>query len=170
MGRRGRRNKNREPITVKLTQLAPKGAVGLDEAGRSWRVWGAPIGATVTAWPGRKQTARRIEVVEPPPNMQAPPCPIFGLCGGCQFQEMELNPQRAAKLEMVERLVSHPSEPIRGADQGYGYRNKLEPSFGVRRYLPEAEKDGDPHGNWLGFHPIHQNNICYPKIYFSATM
>ena len=66
---------------------------------------------------------------------------------------MELNPQRAAKLEMVERLVGHPSEPIRGADQGYGYRNKLELSFGVRRYLPEDEKDGDSHGTWLGFHP-----------------
>jgi len=66
---------------------------------------------------------------------------------------MELTPQRAAKLEMVERLVGHPSEPIRGDAQGYGYRNKLELSFGVRRYLPEAEKDGDPSGTWLGFHP-----------------
>jgi 23S rRNA (uracil1939-C5)-methyltransferase len=153
VGRRGRSNKNREPITVELTQMAPKGAVGLDEKGRSWRVWGAPIGATVTAWPGRKQTARRIELLEAPPNMQTPPCPIFGLCGGCQFQEMGLDPQRAAKLEMVERLVGHPSEPIRGADQGYGYRNKLELSFGVRRYLPEAEKDGESDGTWLGFHP-----------------
>jgi 23S rRNA (uracil-5-)-methyltransferase RumA len=29
----------------------------------------------------------------------------------------------------------------------------LELSFGVRRYLPEADKEADPHGDWVGFHP-----------------
>ena len=54
---------------------------------------------------------------------------------------------------MVERIVGHDSVAIRGAEPGYGYRNKLELSFGVRRYLPEADKDADPLGDWMGFHP-----------------
>jgi len=127
--------------------------MGTDEEGHAWRVWRAPVGATVKAWPGRKQTARRIAIVEHSPDAVEPPCSLFGLCGGCQYQEMPLAAQRREKQAMVERLVGHPSEPVRGHNQGYGYRNKIELSFGVRRYLPDDEKEGNPHGDWLGFHP-----------------
>jgi 23S rRNA (uracil-5-)-methyltransferase RumA len=153
VGGRGRRRKNREPIQVKLEALHPKGAIGTDEQGKTWRVWASPVGATVKAWPSRKHTARRIEITSPSPDAVAPVCEIFGLCGGCQYQEMPINRQRQEKQAMVEGLVGHPSAPIRGTDEAYGYRNKMELSFGVRRYLPEDEKDGQTEGTWLGFHP-----------------
>ncbi len=153
MGRRGRRKKNRVPVSVHLRRLQPKGAEGEDAEGRTWRVWASPVGAVISAWPGRKRTARRISIETPSPDAVTPQCSLFGLCGGCQYQEMPLEAQRREKQAMVERLVGHQSAPIRGHTAGYGYRNKLELSFGVRRYLPEDEKDGESEGHWLGFHP-----------------
>ncbi len=150
---RGRRGP-KPPIEVRLDRLGPKGPVGQDEQDREWRVRGAPIGAVVRAQPGRKRTARRLEIVTPAPGQVDPVCEAFGRCGGCQLQEMPLAAQRVAKQQMVEGLVGAPSTPIRGAKQAYGYRNKLELSFGTRAYLPEAEKHDDAgEGNFLGFHP-----------------
>ena len=97
-------------------------------------------------------TARRIEIQAPSPDAVEPVC-TSSVCGGCQYQEMPLAAQRREKQAMVERLVGHPSAPVRGHTDGYGYRNKLELSFGVRRYLPEDDKDGQSEGEWLGFHP-----------------
>lgn len=153
MGRRGRRKKNRTPVAVLLKRLQPKGAEGEDTDGRTWRVWASPVGAVVSAWPGRKQTARRIAIETPSPDAVEPACSLFGLCGGCQYQEMPLTAQRREKQAMVERLLGFPSAPVRGHADAYGYRNKLELSFGVRRYLPEDDKDGQSEGDWLGFHP-----------------
>ena len=90
---------------VRVDRLEPKGASGLDEAGRRWRVRNAPLGATVRARPGRKETARLLLVLEPATDAVAPPCPVFGTCGGCQLQDAPLARQRAAKAELVGRLV-----------------------------------------------------------------
>ncbi len=142
------------PIEVHLDRLGPKGALGRDAEGREWRVRGAPVGAVVQAQPGRKQIARRLSILTPAPDQTEPVCEVFGRCGGCQLQEMPLEAQRRAKQQMVEALVGMSSAPIRGADAAYGYRNKLELSFGTRAYLPEAEKDtGEGDGDFLGFHP-----------------
>lgn len=152
MGRGRRRAK--PPIEIQLDRLGPKGAMGRDEDGKEWRVRGAPVGAVVRAQPGRKQIARRLEIITPTPDQVQPTCPVFGRCGGCQLQEMPLPAQRREKQRMVEGLVGHASAPIRGADAAYGYRNKVELSFGVRAYLAEHEKDtGVGEGNFLGFHP-----------------
>jgi 23S rRNA (uracil1939-C5)-methyltransferase len=150
---RGRRKQNREPLVLTLDHLVPKGVGGVDQTGRTWRVRTAPVGAVVSAWPGRKGSARRLEILSPAPDQVQPQCPVFGLCGGCQLQEMPLDSQRHHKQKMVEKLLDHPSAPIRGAGAGFGYRNKVELSFGTQRYLPESEKDGERDGDFLGFHP-----------------
>jgi 23S rRNA (uracil1939-C5)-methyltransferase len=116
LGRRGRRNKNREPVEVTITHLEPKGAAGVDGDGKAWRVRGAPLGAIVSARPGRKQTARLLEVVQPAVEQSTPVCSVYGLCGGCQLQDTPLDVQRSAKQAMVERLVGHESRAIRGSD------------------------------------------------------
>lgn len=150
---RGRRAP-KPPVSVRLERLGTKGPLGLDESGKEWRVRAAPVGALVRAQPGRKQIARRLEILEPAPGQVEPRCPVFGRCGGCQLQEMPLSDQRIHKQRMVEELVGIPSVPIRGADAAYGYRNKVELSFGPRAYLAEHEKDsGQGEGSFLGFHP-----------------
>ena len=73
----GRRKRTREPVEVVLDRLEAKHTSGLDEEGRRWRIRGAPVGARVRARPGRKRTARRLDVVEPAPDQVEPRCPVF---------------------------------------------------------------------------------------------
>ena len=125
-------------------------------------VRGAPPGAVVRVAPFKKKKgelhARRVELIEPPPNAQPPRCAVFGLCGGCSLQELTLEAQREAKHAMVLRemgaLDGVEVHDILGPPEGYGYRNKVELTFGVSQYMSEADKDaGVPiDGTFLGFH------------------
>ena len=148
-----RRRKNRQPVQVTLDRLELRHTSGVDEEGGRWLVRGAPVGAVVEAQPGRKGTARRLRLVEPSADGQQPPCEVFGLCGGCQLQEMPLDRQRLEKQVLLERLLDLKCIAMDGATEAYGYRNKIELSYGVRRFLPEDRKDEELEGSWLGFHP-----------------
>jgi 23S rRNA (uracil1939-C5)-methyltransferase len=106
--------------------------------------------------------ARRFGVVEPPPNAAVPRCGVFGSCGGCQLQELGLEAQRRHKVDWALREVAEAYgdlegvtiHPVRGDDRAYGYRNKVEVSFGTRRERSEAEVEAgvSPMGRFLGFH------------------
>ncbi len=45
--------------------------------------------------------ARMVEVIRPSPERSAPPCGVFGKCGGCQLQHVSY----AEQLRMKERQV-----------------------------------------------------------------
>lgn len=71
-----------------------------------------------------------------------PFCIHFGVCGGCQWQMLPYELQLAYKQKQVsdcmERIGKVPLPellPIIGADRTIGYRNKLEYTFGTRRYV-----------------------------------
>jgi 23S rRNA (uracil1939-C5)-methyltransferase len=87
-------------------------------------------------------------VLEPSPQRVAAPCPHFGVCGGCRFQDLAYDAQVAAKEQQVRdalarigRIADPPVEPIVPSASLYHYRNKLEYSF-------TAGEDGVE----LGFH------------------
>ena len=72
---------------------------------------------------------------ESPLRVEAP-CPHFGVCGGCRFQDLAYEAQLAEKEQQVRdalvrigRISAPPLEPILPATSQYGYRNKLEYSF-----------------------------------------
>ena len=80
--------------------------------------------------------ATTLEVLVPGPDRVAAPCPHFGACGGCRFQDYAYERQLASKeLQVRDALVrlggipEPPLEPIVPAASQYGYRNKLEYSF-----------------------------------------
>lgn len=80
--------------------------------------------------------AEVVEVLESSPDRVQPPCPYFGLCGGCAWQHLSYESQLRAKQEIVteslERLggLRHvPMRPIIGAVEPYHYRNKMEFAF-----------------------------------------
>lgn len=156
-----------DPFECEILDLGPRG-VGLGESpdGRRVEVRGAPPGSRVAVVPnGRKNgaiLARRASMVRPPPGAVTPRCAQFGLCGGCVLQELALDAQRAAKLALGVREVAAAYGPltettvhaVRGAPDAYGYRNKIELTFGSRRYLSEEDHAaGLPQqGRFLGFH------------------
>ncbi|MGQ7792189.1 class I SAM-dependent RNA methyltransferase [Faunimonas sp. B44] len=47
------------------------------------------------------ERGRLLEVLAPSPERAAPPCPHFGICGGCQLQTMTLAATRALKRRFV---------------------------------------------------------------------
>jgi 23S rRNA (uracil1939-C5)-methyltransferase len=45
------------------------------------------------------------ELLEPAPERRAPPCPHFGVCGGCQLQHLNYPTQLRAKAEFVRESL-----------------------------------------------------------------
>ncbi len=78
-----------------------------------------------------------------------PFCEHFGVCGGCQWQMLPYSDQLSFKQQQVadnlQRIGKVPLpdfEPILGADETRYYRNKIEYTFGNKRYLlPEEVSD-----------------------------
>ncbi len=155
------------PFETEITHLGPKGlGVGRAPDGAEVRVRAAVPGARVHLVPAGKRkgvwTGRKVATVRPPPDGEAPRCAVFGLCGGCLLQEASLRAQRRAKHAMaVADVAEHLSldgveiHPIRGADAAYGYRNRIEMSFGPRRWLTEGDQELGlaQEGRFLGMHP-----------------
>jgi 23S rRNA (uracil1939-C5)-methyltransferase len=50
---------------------------------------------------GKIAFASVVEILEPSPHRVEPPCPYFGTCGGCDFQQLNYQSQLAAKLEII---------------------------------------------------------------------
>lgn len=76
------------------------------------------------------------DVVRPSSVRVDAPCPHFGVCGGCRFQDLAYEVQVREKerqvrdaLARIGRFDDPPLEPIVPAASQYGYRNKLEYSF-----------------------------------------
>lgn len=65
-----------------------------------------------------------------------PPCEHFGTCGGCTYQTIPYDVEVGIKAEQVKKLLSDVVEDmsvfegIIGSPVEYGYRNKMEFSFG----------------------------------------
>ena len=73
------------------------------------------------------------ELVEASPDRQTPPCPYFGRCGGCDFQQMNLRRQLDGKAEIltdalrrVGRIGGAQSGIARNPSPGSAYRNRLQ--------------------------------------------
>jgi len=90
--------------------------------------------------------ATLIEILSPSPRRTDPACRYFGSCGGCKWQHLDYRAQLEAKRESVESALRHHGgfadlvvPEVIGADEQYGYRNKMEFSFSARRWLTDWE-------------------------------
>ncbi len=72
-------------------------------------------------------------VLEASPQRVTPPCPHFGVCGGCSMQHLEATAQVAVKQRVLEDALWHLARtragelypPIVGSAWGYRYRARL---------------------------------------------
>lgn len=91
-----------------------------------------------------------------------PFCSHFGVCGGCQWQMLPYEKQLYYKQQQVydnlHRIGKIPLPeilPIIGAEENKFYRNKLEYTFGNRRFLLQQELNDpsiSPDEDVSGFH------------------
>lgn len=81
---------------------------------------------------------RLLEVVERAENEVESPCPHFMLCGGCLYHNLSYEDQCRLKQEQVKKLLDQvlcrqdawEFEAIKPSPAVYGYRNKMEFTFG----------------------------------------
>ncbi len=79
---------------------------------------------------------RLLEVIEKAPGQVESSCPHFGLCGGCTYQNLSYDQQLQMKSqqvrEMMDRVIigDYIWEGISPSPVRYGYRNKMEFTFG----------------------------------------
>ena len=78
---------------------------------------------------------RILEVIRKAPCEQNPACEHFGVCGGCSYQNLSYEQQLRLKEEQVKRLMENagfyfPLEKVYGSPIQFGYRNKMEFTFG----------------------------------------
>jgi len=86
------------------------------------------------------------ELLRPSEHRVDPPCPHFGVCGGCSWQQLAYSEQLVWKeREVVENirriggLRDFEIQAILPAPEPYGYRNKLEFSFSAERWFTSEE-------------------------------
>ncbi|MDF3057985.1 MAG: SAM-dependent methyltransferase [Rariglobus sp.] len=80
-----------------------------------------------------------VTVLTPSPKRIQPPCPVFGTCGGCQYQNLAYDEQLLWKRRQVEELLKFMAgvefhvSPVIGSPVEYGYRSKITPHFNPPR-------------------------------------
>lgn len=172
MARTSRRRDFIPPFDMQVEALGPGGCgTGRAPAGELVQVKPGPPGSVLHIVPmGRRDAivhGRRLSMVQPPPDYVTPPCPAFGVCGGCALQEIPLERQRTLKVQYALNQVAAPLgltleqlhaqvqiHTCRGDLQPYHYRNKIELSFGHWRFVSDEQKAaGWPlEGRFMGFH------------------
>ena len=83
--------------------------------------------------------ARPEKIISASPDRVKPPCPYFGVCGGCDYMHLNYPAELSYKRMTLERtlkkagITAEISEVV-PSDPEFGYRNKAQPVF--------SEKDG----------------------------
>jgi 23S rRNA (uracil1939-C5)-methyltransferase len=107
---------------------------------------GQRVRVRITGKKSQFAEARVVQLLEQSPGYAPPFCPHFGVCGGCQWQDLAYEEQLRWKGLHVQEALRHltigtPGEilaPVASPQQRY-YRNKMEFTFAPRPWLPGAE-------------------------------
>ncbi len=100
---------------------------------------GQKVRASVNKARNGRYEGRLLEVLAPSPLETEPPCPHFGSCGGCTYLSFPYEESLAVKEGQVQRLLlpvlasqerTCHFDPIKGSPVVFGYRNKMEFTFG----------------------------------------
>lgn len=100
---------------------------------------GQKVRAVVNKARNGRYEGRLLEVLAPSPLETKSPCPHFGSCGGCTWLSFPYEESLKIKEEQVRRLLSPALamqeeacqfEPIKASPVVFGYRNKMEFTFG----------------------------------------
>jgi tRNA/tmRNA/rRNA uracil-C5-methylase (TrmA/RlmC/RlmD family) len=93
---------------------------------------GEVVETEVTEVKKRFARARMLRVLRPSAERVEPPCPYFGVCGGCQYQHLNYSTQLELKHKQITDLfqrighfASNLVAPVIPCPQPYGYRNRI---------------------------------------------
>ncbi len=98
-----------------------------------------------------------VKVLTPSPHRVTAPCPVFGRCGGCQYQHLAYAEQLTWKQRQVAELLKHMAgiefavAPVVPSPRDYGYRSKITPHFNPPRVAREGSAGTQPQEMPIGF-------------------
>ncbi|MBC7232086.1 MAG: 23S rRNA (uracil(1939)-C(5))-methyltransferase RlmD [Chloroflexi bacterium] len=126
-----------QELTIVLSDMAHGGeAVGRYE-GKAifvpYAIPGESVRVYIVQDKGRFAHARLLEVLTPSPQRVQPPCPYFGLCGGCHWQHLSYEAQLEHKRSIVRSQLQHIAglpeanvRPTLGMTNPWHYRNHVQ--------------------------------------------
>ncbi|MEP6920763.1 MAG: class I SAM-dependent RNA methyltransferase [bacterium] len=145
-------------LDVEIERLLP-GGVGLAHAeGQtifvSLAAPGDVVRVEIERTRGKVSFASVKEVLKPSPVRVEPPCPYFGLCGGCDFQQLSYQAQLDAKVEIIRDCLH------RIAQIELPSEVKIHPAPGPWQYRARANWQVDAIRNRLGYFAAGSNDVC----------
>jgi tRNA/tmRNA/rRNA uracil-C5-methylase (TrmA/RlmC/RlmD family) len=144
-------------LIVDVERILP-GGVGLSHAdGKtvfvSLATKGDRVRITIDREQGNLLFASIAEVIEPSPHRIEPPCPYFGRCGGCDFQQMTYEAQLNVKAEIIRdclhRIARLELPPF-----------NIVPSPNQWRYRARATWQLDPEQQTIGYYERGSRQVC----------
>jgi len=147
-------------LDIESTAFKGKGIAKVD--GLAVFVPGTAPGDKIKAMITRKKKSFReakvLELIEPSTVRVEPVCRHADTCGGCTWQHIPYEKQVEYKeqhvrdhIERIAHLSPDIVQPIIACDEPLYYRNKMEYSFGTRRWLSEEEIQRDEFVDDSGF-------------------
>ena len=94
------------------------------------------------------------EILLPSPQRVEPPCPYFGRCGGCDFQQMNYQAQLDAKLEIIRDCLRRLAR-IENITEF-----QITPAPDPWRYRSRAQWQYDSIRQRLGYFESGSRNVC----------
>lgn len=98
------------------------------------------VKAEVTRVDHKFITAKITQLEKASPYRVDAPCPVFGICGGCQIQHLSYEGQLAAKEDILREAFTRYAgidnvrmKPILGMEHPWGYRNKAQLQLGMQQ-------------------------------------
>lgn len=143
---------------VEIERLLP-GGVGLAHADGltllvSLAAAGDVLRIKIDRLQGKVGFASIVEILKPSPVRIEPPCPYFGRCGGCDFQQLTYKAQLETKVEIIRdclRRIAQIEAP--GAI-------RITPSADEWRYRARANWQVDVPAKLVGYFERGSNRVC----------
>lgn len=145
-------------VEVEIERIVPGGAGLAHAEGYTLFVTlaapGDRVRAQVERVRGKVAFASVLEVVKASPVRVEPPCPYFGRCGGCDFQQLTYEAQLAAKVEIIRDCLRRIArlEPPAGIP--------ITPSPDIWQYRSRARWQHDPVRQYLGYYELASHRVC----------
>jgi 23S rRNA (uracil1939-C5)-methyltransferase len=145
-------------IEVEVERLVPGGAGLAHAQGRTLFVQLAAPGdrlrVRVERVKGAVAFASIVELLAAGPARVEPPCPYFGRCGGCDFQQLTYEAQLAAKIEIIRdclRRIARIEPPA---------AIHITPSPAAWHYRARARWQHDAAHRRLGYYELASHRVC----------
>jgi 23S rRNA (uracil1939-C5)-methyltransferase len=153
-------------IEVEIERILP-GGVGLAHAEEMtvFVYLAAPgdlVRVEVERTRGKVAFASITEIIKPSPLRVEPPCPYFGRCGGCDFQQLGYETQLQTKVEIIRDCLHR----LGGFDPVPDF--EIQPSPNEWHYRARANWQVDRTTNALGYFERGSNRVC--DVEFCAVL